>query len=97
MTLTGKQKRYLRSLGNRLSVCATVGRSGINDNNIAEIKDAFLADELVKVKLIKNEEVDRKELARDVAAKAGAELVQVLGQSMLLYKQDEENPSIKLP
>lgn len=97
MSLTGKQKRYLRSLGNRLKVCAVIGRGGVNSNNIAEINDAFIDSELIKVKLIKSDDVDRKELANKVAKKSGAELVQVLGQSILLYKESIEEPLIKLP
>ena len=97
MTLTGKQKRHLRSLGNRLRVCAVIGRGGVNSNNIAEIKDAFIDSELLKVKLIKSEDVDRKEVAQEVAKKSGSTLVQVLGQSILIYKEDKENPEIKFP
>ena len=97
MSLTGKQKRHLRSLGNGLKVSAVIGRGGINTNNVSEINDAFIDFELLKVKLIKNEEVDRKELAQAVAKKTGAELIQVMGQSILLYKANKENPYIKLP
>jgi len=97
MSLSGKQKRYLRSLGNRLRVCAVIGRGGVNANNIAEIKDAFIDSELLKVKLIKSDDTDRKEIAAEVAKKAGAELVQILGQSILIYKEDKENPEIKFP
>ena len=97
MSLTGKQRRHLRSLGNRLQVCAVIGRAGVNKNNITEIKDAFIDSELLKIKLIKSEDTDRKEIAQAVAKKSGSELVQVLGQTILIYKLNEVKSEIKFP
>ncbi len=53
--------------------------------------------ELVKVRLLDTVDGDRKDVAKDLAARSDVELVQVLGRTVLLYRRNEENPGIQLP
>ena len=39
--LTGKQKRYLRSLANRMDPILQVGKSGISENLVCQLDDAL--------------------------------------------------------
>lgn len=96
-TLRGKQRRYLRGLGTRLDPVVFLGKKAVTDAVLEELATALAAHELVKVRLLDSVEGDRKEVGRELAERAGAELVQVLGRTVLLYLRNDEEPSIELP
>jgi RNA-binding protein len=98
--LTGKQRRYLRGLGHHLDPVVHVGKEGLSEG-VAQACDAALEQhELVKVRV--GEAADpsrhgRRDLAGALAETVNAELVQVLGRTLLLYRRRREEPSIVLP
>lgn len=95
--LTGKQKRYLRSLAHHLQPIFQVGKGGTNDHLIRHIEDALETRELIKVSVLNNCLDDPKEIAVEAAAAAQAELVQVIGKTIVLYKESKDHKSIELP
>ncbi|PUA36034.1 ribosome assembly RNA-binding protein YhbY [Paenibacillus elgii] len=95
--LTGKQKRYLRSLAHHLNPIFQVGKGGVNDHLIRHISEALEVRELIKVTVLNNCMEDRNEVAEQLAEGAGAELVQVIGKIIVLYKESRENKTIELP
>jgi RNA-binding protein len=52
---------------------------------------------LIKVKVLTNSEEKPKEVAGEIACAIGAELVQVLGKSMLFFRPSKKKPKIELP
>jgi RNA-binding protein len=97
MPLSGKQERYLRGLGHALKPIMLIGQQGIDVRVITAITDALAAHELVKIKLLESYTGDRHAAADMLADKTGAELVQVLGRTILLYKKSAKAPGILLP
>ncbi|MDH4615614.1 ribosome assembly RNA-binding protein YhbY [Brevibacillus sp. AY1] len=95
--LTGKQKRFLRAEAHHLSPIFQVGKGGVNENMITQIKEALEVRELIKVSILQNNTDDKREVAEDLAAGAGAELVQLIGHTVVLYKESREHKTIKLP
>lgn len=95
--LTGKQKRFLRAKAHHLSPIFQVGKGGVNDNMVQQISEALEARELLKVSILQNCEEDKDEVASALAAKTEAELVQVIGHMIVLYKQSKNNRQITLP
>lgn len=95
--LTGKQKRYLRSMAHHLTPIFQVGKGGVNENMITQIKEALEVRELIKVSILQNNLDDKNEVAQDLATGAGAELVQLIGHTVVLYKESTENKTIVLP
>lgn len=95
--LTGKQRRHLRSLGHELKPVVLVGKDGIDDGLVAAIDQALADHELIKVKLGENAELERHEGAEAIAARTNSEVAQVLGNTILLYRPDPDEPAIKLP
>ncbi|MCY8755074.1 ribosome assembly RNA-binding protein YhbY [Bacillus haynesii] len=95
--LTGKQKRYLRREAHHLSPIFQVGKGGVNDNMIKQISEALEARELIKVSVLQNCEQPKEEVAEALAGGAGAELVQTIGNTIVLYKESKENKKIELP
>ena len=47
--LTGKQKRYLRSLAHNIDPIFQIGKAGINDNMISQIDETLENRELIKM------------------------------------------------
>ncbi|WP_409301807.1 ribosome assembly RNA-binding protein YhbY [Peribacillus sp. SCS-155] len=95
--LTGKQKRFLRSKAHHLNPIFQVGKGGVNENLIKQISDALEARELLKISVLQNCEEDRDVVADALAAGSKAELVQVIGNTIVLYKESRENKQIILP
>ncbi|NLW24600.1 MAG: ribosome assembly RNA-binding protein YhbY [Clostridia bacterium] len=95
--LSGKQRRFLRALGNVLDPIVQVGKLGVNESVIFSLNEALAARELVKVRVLKNCLEDTKEVAHKLAEKTNSDLVQIIGHNILLYRQSEEKPLIKLP
>ncbi|WP_080844919.1 ribosome assembly RNA-binding protein YhbY [Cytobacillus gottheilii] len=95
--LTGKQKRFLRSKAHHLNPIFQVGKGGVNENMIGQIREALEARELMKISVLQNCEEDRDDVASALSKGAHAELVQVIGNTIVLYKESRENKQIQLP
>ncbi|MGM0900154.1 ribosome assembly RNA-binding protein YhbY [Mesobacillus maritimus] len=95
--LTGKQKRFLRAKAHHLNPIFQVGKGGVNENMIAQISDVLEARELIKISILQNCDEDRDTVAEQLSKGARAELVQVIGNTIVLYKESRENKQIELP
>ena len=95
--LTGKQKRYLRSLAHPLKPIFQVGKAGVNANLIRQVSDALEARELIKVSVLNNCPQSRDEVGTEISEKCAAEWVQSIGHTLVFYKQSQENRHIVLP
>ncbi len=96
-TLTGKQRRYLRSLGHHRRPVVQVGQGGVSEAVVRATGEALAAHELVKVKFGEGAGGERRDLAARLAQATGAHLVQVLGRTALLYRRHPDAPKITLP
>jgi RNA-binding protein len=94
--LNGKQKRFLRALGHGLKPVITVGKGEVNEALVKETAEAVACHELVKVKILESCALDRFEVAEALATACDAEVAQVLGRTLLIYKKGKE-PKIELP
>ncbi|HEU5194464.1 MAG TPA: ribosome assembly RNA-binding protein YhbY [Methylomirabilota bacterium] len=95
--LTGKQRRHLRALGQRLTATLHVGHEGVSDAVVAQADAQLEAHELIKVRVSENAPDDRHATAEDLAARTRAHLAQVIGRTALLYRRRQEEPVIVLP
>ncbi|MFS8629855.1 MAG: ribosome assembly RNA-binding protein YhbY [Bacillales bacterium] len=95
--LTGKQKKFLRSMAHHLNPIFQVGKSGVNENLIKQVMDALEARELIKISVLQNCAEDKHTVAEKLVRGADAELVQIIGNTIVLYKESKENKRIILP
>jgi len=95
-TLTGKQRRFLRSLSNPLKATVHVGKEGLTEGVRGSLEAEFGHRELVKITINPNADADAKALAPELAAAAGAHWVQTLGRTVVLYRPADP-PEIALP
>ncbi|AND41585.1 ribosome assembly RNA-binding protein YhbY [Cytobacillus oceanisediminis] len=95
--LTGKQKRFLRSKAHHLNPIFQVGKGGVNENMIKQVGEALEARELLKVSVLQNCEEDRDTVAQQLSEGTKADVVQIIGNIIVLYKESKENKQIDLP
>ena len=92
----GKALRQLRALGHALDPVIAVGKSGITAGLVAETKILLERHELIKVRVMSEAPVDRREAATALADATDATLAQVLGRTFLLYRRNAKKPKIAL-
>lgn len=95
--LTGKQKTYLRGLAHNLQPIIQIGKGGVNEMLLKTIIDALEAKELIKVSVLQNCMEDPKELAPDIADAVDGHVVQVIGRTLVFYKESRNKKEIVLP
>jgi len=84
-------KKKFKSQSKNLKPFAIIGKSGINNNIIESILKNLKANKLTKIKLLKSY-VDsvpenKKELAKQIAEKTNSEIIDQIGQIIVLYKR----------
>ena len=95
--LTSKQRAYLRSLANSETPILHAGKGGVSDTMRRQADDALTARELIKGRALENSPVSAREVAEDLAASGGADVVQVVGRNFVLYRPNPKEPKIRLP
>ena len=95
--LTSKQRSYLRGLANTLPSIFQVGKNGIDENVINQFIEALEARELVKAGVLKNSLYTARDAGEELAKAVNADVVAVLGNKFVLYKESKNNKVIKLP
>ena len=91
MTLTGKDKRTLKSLGQKLGDDIILGKAGITDAFVAHANELLDRRELIKLRFgeeFKGE--TRKLLASEIEESVEAQVIQVIGRTMLLYRANPD-------
>lgn len=97
-TLTTKQRAYLKSLAHALKPVHQIGKEGVTDRAVEAIGDAFNTREILKVKVQDSAPSGTRETGEEIAARLpDAQLVQVIGRTLVLYRPDPDEPEIELP
>ena len=90
MTLSGKEKAALRGEAHHLTAIVHVGKEGVTPTLVQSLDDALRTRELVKIQLGRTVEEKPKDLAHELAAAVQAEVIQVIGKTVTLYRQNPE-------
>ena len=90
--MKGTERAALRAEAHHLSPTVHVGQHGLSPTLITSLDDTLRTHELVKVKLGKNADLKGKEAAGQLAAATKSEVIQVIGHTATLYR---ENPDLK--
>ena len=64
-----------------------IGKNGVNDNVIEEIKRQLEANEIVKLKFAKNIARDKDKYIDDIVTQTRAKLIDVRGHVAVIYKK----------
>lgn len=95
--LTGKQKRYLRAHASLLNPVVIVGKEGFTPEVIKEIKTGLKANELIKIKIGKNSPEDKLAIKELIEENLNADIVQIIGKNIVLFKYKGKETKFKLP
>ena len=93
--LAGFQKRYLRSLAQRLEPIVWVGDDGLSEGVLRALREALAVHELVKVRM--RAPSDKRAAAAELARVGGAVLVGLIGHTVILYRRHPDEPKLELP
>ncbi len=92
MTLSSKERKALRAEAHHLDIIVHVGSGGASPAVLEAMNDALRTKELVKIGLTRSAEEDVKTIANRLADELSAEVVQVIGKTATLFR---ENPDLK--
>ena len=96
MALTSKQRAQLRGMAMTEDTIIQVGKGGITENTITQVRDALAARELIKGRVLENSLLTAREAADALAEACAAETVQTIGSKFVLYKRNAKEPKIAL-
>ena len=92
MSMTGKDRAALRSEAHHLKPLIHVGHAGLTDALLKSLDDVLRTHELVKSQVAQAGELSARDAANQVAEAMQADVVQVIGRTFTVYR---ENPELK--
>lgn len=95
--LTSKQRAYLRGIAAKEDTILQVGKGGIGENLITQVNDALKAREIVKLKVLETAMLSAQEAAAELAEATKSDVVQTIGNKLVLFKRNPQEPKIELP
>ena len=86
MALTAKE---LRKKSQSIEPTVRIGKSGISDSQIKEIKKQLKTKKLVKIKFLKSflDSNEKKEAIKKIALKTDSQVILAVGFTFTLYKK----------
>jgi RNA-binding protein len=98
MALTNTQRQYLRRLAHDRKVTVQLGKQGLTPAVLDSVEIELNTRELIKLKFMDFRD-EKRELAEEVAGDTNAELVAMIGNIAILYREqrDPEKRTIALP
>ena len=89
--MTSKERAALRAKANGLEPIIQLGKEGISENLLTQIDDTLDTRELIKISVhLESVPETPKELAQKLADPLGAEVIQVIGGIIVLYREIDE-------
>ena len=85
--MTSKARAELRAEANKLQAIIQIGKGGVEENLIKQVDDALEARELIKIKALETAPITAKEAAAALAEATGADVVQVVGRAIVLWRK----------
>lgn len=97
--MTTKQRAYLKGLAMNIDPIFQIGKGGLTTEYLEGVEEALEARELIKISVLKNCMDDPRELAFAIGENTNAEVVQVIGKKIVLYREarQPEKRKIVLP
>ena len=84
--LNSKQRAWLRGQANSMDCLFQVGKGEITDTVRQGLDEILSTHELLKVSILKAVDTSPAEIARDLAEAVGADVIQVIGRRLVLYR-----------
>ncbi len=96
--MTTKQRAYLKSLAMTMDPILQIGKASVTPELTTAVSEALAARELIKLSVLQNCADDPKTVAEILAERTHAQVVQVIGKKIVLYKEGKDDKKrIELP
>jgi RNA-binding protein len=86
MSLTGEQLRKLKTTAQSMKPSIQIGKDGLTEGQLERINHELAHHELIKVKFY-DYKSQKAELSQEITARTGATQVDLIGNTLVLYKQ----------
>ncbi len=96
MELRATHKKQLKKLGHNLKPYITIGKFDLSHNVINSIERELKNHELIKIRILNNSSENPKNIANIIADKIGANIIRVIGNTILIYKQNPDENERKI-
>ncbi|MBV1884706.1 MAG: YhbY family RNA-binding protein [Gammaproteobacteria bacterium] len=90
MELNNQRKKQFRAIGHHLKPIVFIADNGLTESVKEELERALKDHELIKIKISSPDRTARKEMCQLVCQQCGAQLVQSLGNTALIYRASEK-------
>ena len=87
MTLTTAQIAKLKALAQRLDATLKIGKAGLSEPFLQTVRETLAHRELIKIKFDEHKD-QKKTLAPQLAEKTDSRLVTLIGNVVVLYRQN---------
>ncbi len=94
MALSAETKKHFRTLGHGLKPVVIIAGNGLSEGVLAELDRALEDHELIKIKLAVADREERADLIEGISQACGAEVVQVIGKVVLVFRAAKK-PDVK--
>ena len=86
MSLTGEQLRKLKTTAQSMKPSIQIGKDGLTEGQLERINHELAHHELIKVKF-NDYKAQKAELSQEITARTGATQVDLIGNTLILYKE----------
>lgn len=94
--LNSRQRAQLRGMANDMETILQVGKLGLSENTVKQVNDALEARELIKLRVLETCPLTSRQAADELANATNSDVVQVIGSRFILYRESNDNKTIKL-
>lgn len=95
-TLSSKNIKQLKKASHHLNPIFQVGKNGVTDNFIEQINDVLEKRELLKISVLQNCLEDKEDIAEAVSEATDSNVVSIIGNTIILYRESGTNKKIEL-
>lgn len=88
--MNSKERSLLKKEASKMQPIVHIGKDGMSDNIVIQVKDALKARELIKGKIQQNSLEDVREVAEYLAEKTDSQVVITMGSTFVLYKRNPD-------
>lgn len=97
MTLTSKQRAFLRGKASVMDPIFQIGKSSLTPELITAVDDAIEKRELIKVSVLKNCMDEPRSIAEMLGERTHAQVIAVTGRKIVLFRPRKKDSRIQLP
>lgn len=95
--LNKSQIKFLKSLSNTIDNKYQIGKNEINDTQLEMLSHALDKYELIKISVNQSVAEQKKVFASQLVEYLHAELIQIVGNVITIYRKNLKEPKIRLP